>query len=77
MLFYQTVIDPDPKTKYSVNYDNKEFLTTVMRQLDGSGIDYSYKIDHLKRHWIKLHIDKKKYEEFLVDFCIEFADLCD
>lgn len=59
-------------------YSDKEFRIKVMEQLDKKGFLYTYKVDHLKRHWITPHVyDEKLYEDFLVDFCIEFADLCD
>jgi hypothetical protein len=61
----------------SYHYPDKEFRTKVMEQLDKKGFLYSYEIDHIKRHWVTPHVyDEKFYEDFLVEFCIEFTELC-
>lgn len=62
----------------SHNYSDKNFRTRVMEELDKKGFLYSYEIDHLKKHWITPHTyDETFYEDFLVEFCIDFAELCD
>ena len=77
VLFYRTLIDPIPEYNYRINYSDNEFSLEVMEQLDAKGIQYSYKLDHLKRQWITPHVnDRKVYEDFLVEFCKDFPELC-